>query len=163
MNKGDSFITRIKESIGNANKSEQVFLNMLAERGAKSAYPFWSVMMPPSADIWIAASILGCQASYIFELTPHKEDFARAYFDERWPEFKAKSPLNKESTWNQITIGREFKSQKTSDIRRDIELIIDGLQSPQNKTCRSLCQFPDCTCTPGRCHVTGEMRGPESW
>ena len=162
MNKEDIFIKRIKEVIGNANITDLEFSSMLAERGAKLPYHYWSTMMPPSSDIWIAVSILGCQASYIFEMTPYKEDFARAYLEEQ-PEVKAMSPLDKDSTWNQITKGLEFKSQKTSDIRRDIDLFLDGLQPPKNKTYRSLCQFPDdCACTV-RCHVTGEMRGPESW
>ncbi len=161
MNKEDSFIERIEEAIGNANISEQEFSNMLVERGARLAYPYWSIMTPPAADIWIAVNVLGCQASSIFEMTPYKEDFARAYLQER-PEVMAMSSLDKESTWSQITTGLEFKSQKTSDIRRDIDLFLDGLQPPKNKTYRSLCQFPDCACTV-RCTVTGEMRGPESW
>ena len=111
--------------------------------------------------IYLIAGFLRVPASVLFEVTNHDTHYARAVFDEEWPRYKIEAGMSRDEAWKRIVQGRDFKGVKSrATIRRDVQLVLDGLRPPS--TMALGCQLPDCSCTT-RCRVTGRMLEPGDW
>ncbi len=150
---------RVRLGMVAGNISDQEFSNMLSEKSI-ALLAYWPVMPPDPAQIRIIANFLGLTASWLLEVTHYRPDYAHACFDELWPEYEGRIPLDQNKAWEHVSRLREFKSQPMEIVKDDIRLILDGLCRPSEH--QGYCRYPDCICGP-RCHATGEMRGPEGW
>ena len=111
-----------------------------------------------AAVLRVIASFLEIPPSELISLLGNNDQTARAFLDEKFPNYKSRLNISKEDAWRRVESEVQFKGRSYFEIRSRVELVLDALLPPSGENLQ--CDFLNCPygCIT-KCRLTGRPIG----